>query len=142
MTAHATETLHEEHKHLAEHVEHMRLAARELPELSPEERSQLLARILDFLHGTLIPHAEAEERGLYQGVGRLLGSEQATAPMVFDHRAICERVDELAGTPLDDVDRLQELLYGLYALIEVHFRKEEELYLPLVDALWAVASKP
>jgi hemerythrin len=59
--------------------------------------------------------------------------------MLYDHRAICERVDELASASIDDVARLQELLYGLHALIEVHFRKEEELYLPLVELLWMVS---
>ena len=33
-----------------------------------------------------------------------------------------------------DADTLQELLYGLYALISVHFRKEEDLQLPTFDA--------
>jgi iron-sulfur cluster repair protein YtfE (RIC family) len=29
---------------------------------------------------------------------------------------------------------LRRVLYGLYALVKVHFAKEEELYLPLLDA--------
>jgi hypothetical protein len=29
---------------------------------------------------------------------------------------------------------MQELLYGLHALISVHFRKEEDLQLPVFDA--------
>lgn len=33
-----------------------------------------------------------------------------------------------------DVDTVQELLYGLYALISVHFRKEEDIQLPAFDA--------
>lgn len=134
----AVETLQAEHAQLLDHVEHMRLAARELPELSLEERGELRNRILDFLQGTLIPHADAEERSLYAGVAELLGDNRSTAPMVFDHRAIRERVDELASAHLEDVDGLQELLYGLYALIEVHMRKEEELYLPLVGLLWTL----
>jgi iron-sulfur cluster repair protein YtfE (RIC family) len=123
---------------MREHLEQMRLAVRELPDLSREERTQLRGRILDFLEGTLIPHAEAEERGLYPAVAELLGNERATAPMIFDHRAICERVDEVAGASIEDVALLQELLYGLYGLIDVHLRKEEELYLPLVEMLWGV----
>jgi hypothetical protein len=35
---------------------------------------------------------------------------------------------------VDDVDSLQELLYGLHALISVHFRKEEDLQVPAFDA--------
>ena len=29
---------------------------------------------------------------------------------------------------------LRRVLYGLYALVKVHFAKEEEVYLPLLDA--------
>jgi hypothetical protein len=29
---------------------------------------------------------------------------------------------------------LRRVLYGLYALVAVHFAKEEEVYLPLLDA--------
>jgi hypothetical protein len=134
----ATEALHAEHQALSVHLDHMRVAARELPDLSAEERLQLRARILDFLRGTLIPHAEVEEQTLYSGVAELLGDERSTAPMLYDHRAIRERVDELASASIEDVARLQELLYGLCALIEVHFRKEEELYLPLVEILWTL----
>ena len=54
--------------------------------------------------------------------------------MVHDHEAIVARIDRLASTDLEDVDTVQELLYGLYALIGVHFRKEEDLQLPAFDA--------
>ena len=53
--------------------------------------------------------------------------------MTHDHVAIRARVIELGVTPPEDVDRLQELLYGLYTLISVHFWKEEQLYLPLLE---------
>lgn len=29
---------------------------------------------------------------------------------------------------------LRRVLYGLYALVKVHFAKEEEVYLPILDA--------
>lgn len=53
--------------------------------------------------------------------------------MISDHRAIVSRIDALATAGPDDVEQLQELLYGLYALLIVHFRKEEDDYLPLFD---------
>jgi len=37
------------------------------------------------------------------------------------------------ATPTDDVETTQELLYGLYALIRVHFDKEEDIQLPVFD---------
>ena len=32
------------------------------------------------------------------------------------------------------IKELRRVLYGLYALVKVHFAKEEEIYLPLLDA--------
>ena len=133
MTTQETETLRQDHAKLREDVEHIRLAARELPAVSAEERHAIVGRVLDFLRETLLPHAEEEERWLYAAVGEALGNPESTRPMTHDHIAIRARAIELAATEDSDVDRLQELLYGLYALISVHFWKEEQLYLPLLE---------
>ena len=53
--------------------------------------------------------------------------------MVYDHLAIRRLTDELGDASIHDVPRLQELLYGLHALITVHFQMEEGLYLPLLE---------
>ncbi len=120
------------HTELKEHVGQIRLGAREIPALSPEERRLLVARILDFLHGMLAPHAMEEERGLYPVIASLLGDPRATATMVRDHQAIRERVVALERVAPEDGAALQELLYGLYALISVHLWKEEVEYLSLL----------
>jgi iron-sulfur cluster repair protein YtfE (RIC family) len=133
MTQRATATFREEHEHLMAHVAHLAAAAAEVPELSIEERTQLVGRILSFLRDTLLPHAEAEERTLYPALATLYGHPDATATMSFDHQAIGERIVALETTAPEDTARLQQLLYGLHALISVHFRKEEEVYLPLLE---------
>ena len=129
-----TEPFREEHEELLEHIEHLAAAAREVPRLSVEERDALRDRILGFLRGTLVPHAQAEEQVLYPEWSKLLGFPDAAAPMIHDHEAIGARIDRLERADSRDVDSLQELLYGLYALISVHFRKEEDLQLPAFDA--------
>ena len=128
-----------EHRHLMEHVEHVRLAARELPELSPEEREVVVGRVVHFLRHTLAPHAETEETLLYPELAQILGHVQALEPMIYDHVAIRERIGELDEADPADTARLQELLYGLYALITVHFWKEEEIYLPLLERATSTA---
>jgi iron-sulfur cluster repair protein YtfE (RIC family) len=133
MTTQETETLRQDHAKLREDVEHIRLAARELPAVSPEERHAIVGGVIDFLRETLLPHAEEEEQWLYAAVGEELGNPETTRPMTHEHIAIRARVIELAATEDSDVDRLQELLYGLYALISVHLWKEEQLYLPLLE---------
>ena len=68
-----TEPFRKEHEQLLEHIEHLAAAARELPRLSDEERDTLRERIVGFLRGTLVPHAQAEEEVLYPEWSRLLG---------------------------------------------------------------------
>lgn len=131
--ARPTEPFREEHREIHEHVEHLAMAARKLPALDPEKRRALLERVLGFLNGTLIPHAQAEEQVLYPEWAKLVGFEDAAVPMIHDHEAIVERIRLLEAADPDDVDTLQQLLYGLYALISVHFLKEEDLQLPLFD---------
>jgi iron-sulfur cluster repair protein YtfE (RIC family) len=129
-----TEPFRREHEELLSHIEHIGQAARELARLDRGERELLVGRIVEFLRGTLLPHAKAEEDVLYPEWAKLVGFAGAAVPMVHDHEAIVERVNRLEQTDPEDVDTLQELLYGLYALISVHFRKEEDIQLPAFDA--------
>jgi len=127
------EPITHEHAALLEHLGELVTIARELPRLTTAERADRRDRAAAFLEDVLLPHAKAEEHGLYQRVACVLGHPEATAPMVYDHLAVREWTARLAETDPVDVDRLQELLYGLHALIVEHFRKEEELYEPLLD---------
>ena len=136
-----TEAFRAEHRHLIAHVDNIRVAASEIPDLAPEEREAVVGRILAFLRGDLVPHAEWEEQVLYAAVGDLIGARAATATMSRDHVAIGRMVDALAEADSHDVPRMQELLYGLHALIRVHFEKEEEVFLPLLDARPDVAER-
>jgi iron-sulfur cluster repair protein YtfE (RIC family) len=67
--------------------------------------------------------------------------------MVEDHRRLHALTDEL--TPLADaldagpvspteVTALRRVLYGLHALVSIHLLKEEEVYLPILDAALTV----
>ena len=136
-----TEPFRQEHEQLHAHVEHLAEAARDLAHVGPSEREARVTHVLEFLRGTLIPHAQAEEQVLYPAWAKLVGFERAAVPMVHDHEAIVERIERLGQANVHDVDALQELLYGLYALIEVHFRKEEDLQLPDFDAAPPEATK-
>ncbi len=44
--------------------------------------------------------------------------------------------DQIGASTLtsEQVYGLRRVLYGLYALVKLHFAKEEEVYLPLLDA--------
>lgn len=130
-----TEEFHEEHSELMEHLEHLRATARELPDLPEPERAARIGRILEFLRRVLLPHAHAEEEFLYPRVAEMLGDSRATGTMLREHVAIHGGIESLAATDPGDTLALQELLFGLYALIRAHFDNEEDVYLPLLDTL-------
>ncbi len=95
-----------------------------------------------FFRQVLIPHAEWEEITFYPGVGDLVrryGDVNAT--MLIDHREILSRISEfvtLAGKieagDVDPmlVDRARILAYQIRVLVDVHCRKEEEVYVALL----------
>jgi hypothetical protein len=45
-----------------------------------------------------------------------------------------DRLAASSAVPNELARELRRVLYGLYALVKVHFAKEEEIYLPLLDA--------
>lgn len=138
-----TQPLRDEHKELLPQIELLRTAADSVGDAPITVLWQHLDAVYDFLTHHLIPHAQAEERALYPVVGKLMGAPEATATMSRDHVEVGKLTEELAalrehlaGSPLgaDQAKALRRVLYGLYALIKVHFAKEEEVYLPILDA--------
>lgn len=130
--------LRDEHQALLPEVERMRQVADQVGEMGPGELSDQVAGAHRFLTAHLIPHADAEDAALYPVVARLMGAPRATATMSRDHAEVARLTGELGGL-LDrgitgaDAKALRRLLYGLYALISVHFAKEEEIYVPLLE---------
>ncbi|MGW0041954.1 heavy metal translocating P-type ATPase [Rhodococcus sp. NPDC003348] len=100
-----------------------------------------LRRADDFLTGTLLPHERAEETELYPALAGPLGSGEATATMSRMHAEIDRlgrrlhnhrrRVDARGGLDPDQSEDLLACLYGLYALLRLHFVQEEESYFTL-----------
>ncbi|MGN6362663.1 MAG: hemerythrin domain-containing protein [Thermomicrobiales bacterium] len=138
-----TQPLREEHQELLPHVEQLRIAADGIEELPAPALMEQVEAAYAFLTHHLIPHAQAEERALYPVVARVMGAPEATATMSRDHVEIGRLTEELgalrgklsvAHLAGDDAKAFRRVLYGLYALVHVHFAKEEEVYLPLLDA--------
>lgn len=135
--------LREEHGQLLPHLDHLRALAEEVRELDECNLRARLEGVLGFLTGTLLPHAAAEEAALYPAVDRVLRSTGgATATMSVDHRDIGERIHELADLARSPLSaevraRIERALVALEAVVRLHFRKEEEVYLPLASRLSA-----
>jgi iron-sulfur cluster repair protein YtfE (RIC family) len=138
-----TEPLREEHRHLLPHIDSLRALADSVGASDLDSIRAGVDQTHQFLTHHLIPHAEAEEKALYPVVARILGAPKATATMSRDHVEVGRLTDELAtlrpgisGAAIAQAQErdLRRVLYGLYALVSVHFAKEEEIYLPLLDA--------
>ncbi|HZD86547.1 MAG TPA: hemerythrin domain-containing protein [Gaiellaceae bacterium] len=118
-------------------TDHLRSAARRLPKLEPAQREELVAEIVAFLREEVEPHMRVDEQVLYPTTAGRLGTQLVTAAIAYDHRAIRRWIARLAEAGPEDVATLQELLYGLDALIRVHLWKEDELLVhPLGSATW------
>lgn len=134
MAGRPTDPFRREHEELLSGIESLRMEARRMPYLSPDERKESIKDVVGFLRDNLIPHARAEEEILYPKWSDLVGYEGATDMMSYDHKVIEEYTDSLEMSA-DDFERLQELLYGIYSLVILHFHKEEDLQFPLFDKM-------
>ena len=137
-----TQPLREEHRELLPSVELLRVAAEAVDRVPAAELCDRVDAAYDFLAGHLIPHALAEDEALYPVVARVMGAPNATSTMSRDHVEVSRLTEDLlslrARLPAGEHERLvadglRRVLYGLYALVKVHFAKEEEIYLPLLD---------
>lgn len=116
-------------------------------QVSAGERAAALPTLCSadgFLQNTLLPHEDAEDSALYPALARPLGSPEATATMSRMHAEIhrlAQRLHshremaETAGmvTP-EQADDLLACLYGLHALLCLHFVQEEENFFVLAPA--------
>lgn len=138
-----TQPLRNEHKELMPQVKTLQLAGDAIQEGLTSSDRALIDNAYTFLTHHLIPHARAEEKALYPVVRKVMGTEEGTATMSRDHIEIEQLTQELgllrskiAGTKITvkQANALRCVLYGLYAIVKLHFAKEEEVYLPLLDA--------
>jgi iron-sulfur cluster repair protein YtfE (RIC family) len=139
----ATQPLRDEHEELIPYIEALRVVADSIGDVPLEAARHGVDEAYALLAHHLIPHAEAEERVLYPMVEKLMGASGATATMSRDHVEVGRLTAELAALRTQlavgaadraQVKALRRVLYGLYALVKVHFAKEEKIYLPLLDA--------
>jgi hemerythrin-like domain-containing protein len=137
-----TEPLRAEHRDLLPHLRALDVAADEIDRWDRDEAVHVLGDIVGFLREHLVPHATAEEEVLYPAVEDAMSAPGATATMRADHAEIVARIDRLADAAgtieqrWPDAALVRDLahqLVGLSAILQLHFRKEEEVLLPVLD---------
>jgi hypothetical protein len=112
------------------------LAAR-LEFLPAAEARTELERLHEMLEKELLPHEREEQQTAYPLIGKMLKREDPTGPLIQTHQEI-HRLTRLFGRlvaqlPLEgpgpeDLRDLRRALYGLHAILTLHFAQEDELY--------------
>ncbi|MBC6462218.1 heavy metal translocating P-type ATPase [Actinomadura sp. HBU206391] len=130
----------QEHAWLRPSLENIRATADALADSPGPTALRRLREIHRFLIDDVMPHEHAEEVRLYPAVERALGSPEVTTTMSRAHAEI-ERLVRRLGTHLelarddgpspDQLDDLRACLYGLHAVLVLHFTQEEEAYFSL-----------
>ena len=130
-----------EHDELRDTIGQLRDAADRLAAAPDQSALQAITRAHSLLTDRILPHEHAEETQLYPALAHPLGTGEATATMSRTHAEI-QRLSDRIGAHLalaqgtgaidpDQVDDLLACLYGLYALLRLHFVQEEENYFTL-----------
>jgi heavy metal translocating P-type ATPase len=131
-----------EHRALLPEVRRLREVADRLDAMDPPSIRSELLRVHGFLANELLPHEIAEDATAYPVVARIIGGEDPTATMSRAHLEIAHRVRMLGsllaeipveGPGPEDLADFRRILYGLDAILRLHFAQEEESYLPLLD---------
>lgn len=140
-----TQPLRDEHKELIPHIDGLAAAGDAVGVAGIAEQQEKVHASYVFLTEHLIPHAVAEDKVVYAKVDELVGvngQTHATDTMRRDHQEVGTLTDELGklggklekgklGAP--DEHELRRVLYSLNGIVGLHFAKEEEVYLPLLD---------
>ncbi len=126
-----------EHREFVPELQRIRNVADRLGTLPPDETRRELDRVREFLLERLPEHEEQEEAVVYPVVAQLMGGEDPLGSMARAHleishlaRLFQQLVTDLPaeGPAADDLIDLRRVLYGLHAILRLHFAQEEEAY--------------
>lgn len=138
----ATEKLRHDHRDLLPQVLTLRQTADRLDTLPPDQAKTQLEAVRHFLVDVLLPHELEEDKNVYPLIAKMMGGKDPTAIMSRAHleishltRLYSQMVDNLepTGPKPEDFRDLRRTLYGLHALLVLHFAQEDEHYLALID---------
>jgi len=126
-----------EHQEFAPHLQRIRTVADRLETYPPDEAMAELEQVRWFLLERLVQHEQEEEAAVYPVVAKLMGGEDPMGTMERAHMEI-EHLARVFGHLLSDLPPegpgpedlvdLRRVLYGLHAILRLHFAQEEEAY--------------
>jgi soluble P-type ATPase/iron-sulfur cluster repair protein YtfE (RIC family) len=125
------------HRSLRPQVGELAALAARLDTLPGMEARRQLAELRDLLEKELLPHEREEQQTAFPVIAGMLKEEDPTGPLIQTHHEI-HRLIRLFGRLVaqlpvegprpEDLRDLRRALYGLHAILTLHFAQEEELY--------------
>ena len=137
------DALKKEHDDLGPILERVRSTADRLAIVRGEEVAAELSDLNELLRQHLLPHERQDDTQIYPAVARLIGGDDPLAAMSRMHREIHHLVRLLsrmakdlppAGPDPGTLAEIQRILYGLDAILRLHFAQEDEIYHTLAEA--------
>jgi soluble P-type ATPase len=125
------------HRALRPHVGELAALAARLDSMAPRDARAQLERVREMLDKELLPHEREEQQTAYPLLRRMLKEEDPTGPLIQTHHEI-QRLARLferlvaqlppEGPQAEELRDLRRALYGLHAILTLHFGQEDELY--------------
>jgi heavy metal translocating P-type ATPase len=137
LPAKLSEQLRVEHERLIPRLDRLRQVADALDTQSHAEGRRSLHEVEEFLVEEILPHEANDETVVYPQMSEILPGDDPLATMSRAHREIFHLVElfqrQVADLPASgptpaDITDLRGTLYGLHAILRLHFDQEEELY--------------
>ncbi len=129
-----------EHQRLIPQLDRLRSVADALDSHDSAGGMRSLREVERFLAEEILPHEANDETAIYPQVTEILPGDDPMATMSRAHREIFHLVDVFqrqvadlppGGPQPSDLTDLRRTLYGLHAILRLHFAQEEELYASL-----------
>lgn len=139
-----SEHMNHEHRHLELHLEGILAAANAVGTAPHPVLRDMTDSVLQFVLRELDGHARSEDEVLYEAVERMQGSSVSIDTMRREHveiNRLSAELSDLHGSlvvshePSEETTRaLRRVLYGLHAVISLHFAKEDEILVPWMES--------
>ena len=135
--------LKQEHDELSPILERVRSTADRLAIVPGHQVAAELSDLNELLRERLLPHERQDDAEVYPAMARLIGGDDPLAAMSRMHREIqhlARLLNRMAkdlppeGPSLNTFAEIQQILYGLDAILRLHFAQENEIYHTLADA--------
>lgn len=129
--------LSEEHARLIPQLDRLRRVADDLDYRPAGEAVESLHEVRDFLVDEILPHEADDEARVYPALSELLPGSDPMMVMSRGHREIFHLIESFRrqvdvvtdnGLSPADIRDLRRTLYGLHAVLTLHFDQEEDLY--------------